>query len=51
MDKWRFTQRTDTVNIVEKSMSIPGTNLSNISTRIEDPTETDIVKDNKDLSD
>ena len=44
-------QRTDTVNKVDKSRSISGTNLSNISTRIEKPTVIDIVQDNTDLSD
>ena len=36
---------------MNKSRSIPGTNLSNKSTRIENPIEIDIVKDKKDLSD
>ena len=49
-DKSRYTQRTNTVNTVDKSRSIPGINLSNISTRIENPTEIDIVKDNTDIS-
>ena len=48
--KSRYTQRTDIVNTVDKSRSILGNNLSNISTRIENPTEIDIVKENKDLS-
>ena len=49
--KSESNQITDTVNTVDKSRSIPGTNLSYISTRIEKPTEIDIVKYNKDLSD
>ena len=50
IDKSRSTQITDTVNTVDKSRSSPGTNLSNISTRIEKPTEIDIFKDNRNLS-
>ena len=42
---------TDTVNTVDKSRSITGTNLSNKINRIEKPTEIDIVKDNRDLYD
>ena len=49
--KSRSTQRTDTFNTVDKSRSVPVTNLSNISTRIEKPIEIDIVKDNTNLSD
>ena len=47
IDKLRSTQRTDTVNTVDKSGSIPGNNLSNIITRIENPTEIDIFRDNQ----
>ena len=49
MGKSKTTQRTDTVNTVDKSRSIPGANLSNISNRIEKHTEIDIVNDNKDI--
>ena len=49
IEKSRSTQRTDTVNTVDKSRSITGANLSNISTRIENPTEIDIFMYNKDL--
>ena len=46
----QYLKKTDIVNTVDKSRSIPGTNLSNKSTRIGKPTEIDIVKDNKDIS-
>ena len=44
------TQRTDTENTVDKSSTIPRTNLSNKSTRIENPSEIDIHRDNLILS-
>ena len=49
-DKKRSTQITDAVNTVYKSRSIQGTYFFYISTRIEKPTEIDIVKDNTDPS-
>ena len=49
IDKSRSTQISDTLNTADKSGSIIGTNLSNISTRIVKPTEIYIVKDNNDL--
>ena len=49
--KSRSAQLTDTFTTVDKSRYIPGNNVYNISTRIENPTEIDIVKDNRDLSD
>ena len=44
------TQRTDTKNTVDKSKSIPRTNLSNKSTRIEKTSEIDIHRDNLSVS-
>ena len=49
--KSRSTQRSDTVNTVDKYVYIPGNILSNISTRIENPTEIYIVKENKNIFD
>ena len=51
IDKSRSTQITDIFNTVDKTSSIPGNILYIISTIIEEPTEIDIVKDKKDLSD
>ena len=51
MDKSRSTQITDTINKVDKSMSITGANLYHISFRIERPTEIDIINDNNDIYD
>ena len=45
------TQITYTVNKVDKSRYLPGTNFHRISTGIGKPTEMDIVKYNKALSD
>ena len=45
------TQITYTVNKVDKSRYLPGTNFYRISTGIGKPTEMDIVKYNKALSD
>ena len=50
MDKSRYTKITDTKNTVNKSRSIPITNLSNKSTRIENPSEIDISEDNLTVS-
>ena len=50
MDKSGSTKITDKVYAIYKSMSIPGTNLSNRSTEIENPTEIYIVKENTFLS-
>ena len=50
IDKSRCTQITDTENTVNKSRSIPRTNLSNKSTRIEKPSEIDIHRDNLSVS-
>ena len=53
LDKSRSTQITDTentVNTVNKERSISRTNLSNKSTRIENPVEIDTCKDNSSIS-
>ena len=46
IDKSRSDQRTYTENTVDKSSSIPRTNLFTKSTRIEKPSEIDIYSDN-----
>ena len=46
LDTSRSTQRTDTENTVDKSRSIPRSNYYNKSTRIENPSEMHIHKDN-----
>ena len=50
IDQSRSNQRTDTENTVDKSGSIPRTNLSNKSTRIENPSEIDIHRDDLSVS-
>ena len=50
IDKSRSTKRTDTKNTVNRSRYIPRTNLSNKITRIENPSEIDICKDNLSVS-
>ena len=44
------SQKTDTLNSIDKSRSTPRTNLSNKGTKIENPTEIDILKDNENVS-
>ena len=43
--------KSDTLNSIDKSRYTPRTNLSNKSTRIKKPTQIEILKDNKYVSD
>ena len=50
LDKSRSTQIIGTENILDKSRSIPRSNYSNKSTRIEEPSEINIHKENLSVS-